>query len=237
MMNTTEMNNTIFESATHSQGLKTQSVFFPINGIRLTPIARFNELIQSKGITRVVEEYETTQWNERPSWSYQITIVYFNKTFFGEGVAMKKQEAKHKACSKLFEHIEEDKKNSIVEVDPEIEELLVRAGVEQNPGPTIKIPRVLASITEYHDFNELHTKYGLKIKFNKHQHSTDEESVYIKVTEEQKEQILHALDNKLSTRILATITLESLQKVYSNHTNFAPELRIIIKPDKNLCHH
>uniref|UniRef100_A0AAU8JNM5 Nonstructural polyprotein n=1 Tax=Chipolycivirus sp. TaxID=2809300 RepID=A0AAU8JNM5_9VIRU len=186
-------------------------------------ISQMNVYLQQNNIYSTAEIFTVTMYNESPVWRCEFQVQKFgSKVVSGVGLSPQKKDAKQQACKIVLKKLNHSD-------DPEVEELLIIGGVESNPGPVVKIPKMALNVQECDNNITCTTPYGLAIRVLKHQIEVDENHVILSVDHEIAKQIETAMNNKKKCSVLAVIRKEQIEPLYSNHIDFDPEKRIIYK--------
>lgn len=185
-------------------------------------ISTMNVYLQKNNIYSTVEKFTVSMYNESPVWTCEFEVKRFGFCpESGSGKAAQKKDAKQIACKEVLE--------KLANPTPLVEELLHIGGVEKNPGPIIKIPKMALNVQEVDNKILCTTPYGLAIKVLKHQIDVDDQHVNLDVSGEVAVQIAESMNKKTKCSVLAMTKKTHIEKLYSNHLDFNPDKRIIFK--------
>lgn len=150
----------------------------------------------------------------------------------GPHKAKKKKEARAKAAKEIFSGLQPFFEHELNKISNSgwIKDLL-RENIEANPGPTIRFPKLGLRVYEEGDKLFVVTTNNTKIQITKGQGQWSDNHFELELSHDICKRLTECERNGRET-LIATKIEPNIRK-YSNHIDFEPTKRIIIKPDND----
>jgi len=118
--------------------------------------------------------------------------------------------------------------NDCYKFDPYVPALLIISGVEQNPGPVVRIPIMGITLQECGSEYIVTLANGVIVTVRKEQ--VDKDSNFLYLTVDNSEQLTSLVKSKRTGQIYVDMRIQRNQEVYTPHVDFQPSKRIVLKP-------